>query len=198
MGLKIEMHSHCRQVRENIGRKLNPRSTTIECNATYAATQKVILRSYQLRKESSVCGRGQRSYRPAMLQYQTKAAVTMEYPLWCVLTSSLGPSGSLKQFTSTQVLRLISFRKLFAFCSVIMKLCYLKRVIDRSLMFDSQSTEKGDVRTKPNVFLPQVLIRNLTAHSPLEDQINLGTMKLNELPKSAITRTSVPLNSFGA
>ena len=149
--------------------KTQPQGHPHWINATYAATQKVILRSYQLRKKSSVCGRGQRSHRPAMLQYQTKAAVTMEYPLWCILASSLGPSGSQKQFTSTQFVRLILFRKLFAFCSVIMKLCYLQRMRERPLMSDSQSTEKGDIRTKRNVFLPQVLIPNLTAHSPLED-----------------------------
>ena len=61
--------------------------------------------------------------------------------------------------------------------------CYLRRYvlgvqqIDRYLMFYTQSTAKGYIRAKQNVFLPQVKIVR-----------NLGKMKLNELGRQKLCR----------
>ena len=63
------------------------------------------------------------------------------------------------------------------------KHCGARRKIDGYLMFYAQSTTKGHIRGKQNVFLyttSKYSDSQLNTHSTVENLRNLGKMKLNE------------------
>ena len=67
---------------------------------------------------------------------------------------------------------------------------YSNQTIDRYLMFYSQSTAKGHIKVKQNVFVPQEKHSDslLNTHSIVEDWRNFGEMKLNELGRQKLGR----------
>ena len=54
------------------------------------------------------------------------------------------------------------------------------------IMFHAQSTAKGHIRAKQNVFLLLIHYLGPNTHSTVEDWRNLGKMKLNELGRQIL------------